>query len=315
VKLKGRIALVAGATRGAGRGIAVALGEAGATVYCTGRSTRQRPGGRPETIEDTADLVTQAGGKGIAVRCDHTDEAQVEALASRIAKESGGLDILVNDVWGGDDLIDWSKPFHEIPIQVTRKLLDQAVVSHILTTQRMASLLRDGALVVEVTDGDSMQYRGQFLYDLVKTTVIRLAFAWHEELSPRCAAIAVSPGFLRSEAMLERFGVTKSTWREGIAKDADWAASETPAFVGRAVAALACDPDVPSKSGRVFGSWTLAREYGFTDADGSRPDWGRHFEARYGPVLKVADEGYYGYLWGRKRMFDEIAKVKARDPA
>lgn len=315
--LAGRVALVAGATRGAGRGIAVALGEAGATVYCTGRSAGGHAAtpGRPETLEQTAQRATAAGGRGIAVRCDHTVESEVAALAARLRKEHGRLDVLVNDVWGGDALIEWGKPFTEISYASIRTLVERAVLSHILTTQALAPLLLAShhPLVVEVTDGDGLQYRGQFLYDLVKTTVIRLAFAYHEEFKGRVASVAVTPGFLRSEAMLDLFGVTEATWRDFIAKDPDWAESETPAFVGRAVAALAGDPNVAAFSGRVFASWTLARHYGFSDADGRRPDWGRHFLERYGPVHRRADDGYYRYLEGGAELMRAVERVKAAD--
>lgn len=296
--LEGRIALVAGATRGAGRGIATMLGEAGATVYCTGRSVRGKlasGGDRPETIEETAELVTARGGRGIAVRTDHTVEAEVEALCERIRSESGRLDVLVNDVWGGDALIEWGKPFWETQAESARVLLERAVFSHILTSRHALPLLleSDRGLVVEITDGDSFGYRGNLLYDLIKMAVIRLAFGLSRELrKTRVTALAVTPGFLRSEAMLDLFGVTEENWREGAAHTPDFIASETPYFVGRAVAALAADPNVGSKAGRVWSSWVLSREYGFTDIDGSRPDWGAYFEKKYGRS-PVADEAAY----------------------
>jgi NAD(P)-dependent dehydrogenase (short-subunit alcohol dehydrogenase family) len=289
--LSGKVAVVAGATRGAGRGIATALGEAGAVVYCTGRSTRsarrrRRRGagpfelaGRPETIEETAELVTARGGQGIPVRVDHTEERQVHALFARVRREQGRLDVLVNDVWGGDELVDWEKPFWEADAQAARVLLERSVWSHVVTARHGVPLMveRRRGLVVEVTDGDLLYYRMHLFYDLVKAAVIRLAFAMAEELRPRkVAAVAVTPGFLRSEAMLEHFGVTEATWREGGKKDPNFLVSETPLYVGRGVAALAADRNVLAKSGRAFSSWRLAREYGFTDADGRRPDWGRH---------------------------------------
>ncbi len=300
--LSGRLALVAGATRGAGRGIARALGEAGATVYATGRSPRARPGARPQTIEETAELVTAAGGHGIAVRVDHTVEAEVAELIARIRREQGRLDVLVNDVWGGDELTEFGKPFWQLSLERGRKLLDQAIFSHIVTARHAAPLMIEtgGGLIVEITDGDNYQYRGNLFYDLVKTSVIRLAFAYARELRRKAVtAVAVTPGFLRSEAMLERFGVTEATWRDAGKEDPNFLASETPLFVGRAVAALAADPEVGRRTGRVFASWTLAEEYGFTDADGSRPRWGRHFEETYGRgVVKPCDDAFYAHWQG-----------------
>jgi NAD(P)-dependent dehydrogenase (short-subunit alcohol dehydrogenase family) len=296
--LAGRVAVVAGATRGAGRGIARMLGEAGATVYCTGRSTREHPASaaRPETIEETAELVDGAGGVGRWMRVDHTDETDVVALFRRVREEAGRLDVLVNDVWGGDALVEWGKPFWELDAQAARRLLDQAVWSHVLTSRHGVPLLlargpseRLPGLVVEVTDGDFAGYRGQFYYDLVKSTVIRLAYAMAAELRGRgVVALAVTPGFLRSEAMLDRFGVTEATWREAGATDRHFLESETPAFVGRAVAALAADPHVRRKAGGVWASWSLAREYGFTDVDGRRPDFGAYFDR---VVAEIVERG------------------------
>ncbi|MCL6567906.1 MAG: SDR family NAD(P)-dependent oxidoreductase, partial [Meiothermus silvanus] len=216
MKLKGKVAVVAGATRGCGRGIAVELGAAGITVYCTGRSTRGNPSdlNRPESIEETAELVTKAGGTGIAVRVDHTQEDQVKALFERVrAEQNGRLDILVNDVWGGDPLVEWGKPFWELDVAQGWRLLERSVYSHILTSRYAVPLMveRDAGLIVEVTDGDSLSYRGNFFYDLVKTTVIRLAYAMAEELRPHgVTALAVTPGFLRSEAVLDHLGVTEA---------------------------------------------------------------------------------------------------------
>jgi len=302
--LAGRVAIVAGATRGAGRGIARMLGEAGATVYCTGRSTRERPSdlGRPETIEETAALVDEAGGTGIAMRVDHTDETEVRDLVEGVRAEQGRLDILVNDVWGGDALIEWGKRFWEVTLGRGRTLLDRAIWSHIVTAHHAAPLLAEtgAGLIVEVTDGDFYGYRGQVFYDLVKTSVIRLAFIWARELRRAgVSSVALTPGFLRSEAMLDHFGVTADTWRD--ASDPNFLASETPCFIGRAVAALAADPALRAKSGRVFSTWALAREYGFTDIDGSRPDWGAHFERTYGSrtrdgaQMHICDDGFYAY--------------------
>ena len=282
--LAGRVAVVAGATRGAGRGIAVALGALGATVYATGRTTRagRSPMGRPETIEGTAERVNAAGGRGVAVRCDHTDAADVAALRDRIARDEGGrLDVLVNDVWGGDPLVTWGVPFWEHDLDAGLRAWRNGLESHLVTAHALAPLMaaRRGGLLIGVTDGDRDDYRGSLFYDLVKSSVIRLARAQAAELGPHgVTALAVTPGFLRSEAMLDHFGVTESTWRDAVAADPHFALSETPAYVGRAVAALACDPDPARWAGRVLTSWGLAREYGFTDADGSRPDWGRWFD-------------------------------------
>ena len=305
--LDGRVALVAGATRGAGRGIAVALGEQGATVYCTGRSVRGQLAsgpGRPETIDETADLVTAAGGTGIAVRCDHTVDEEVRALVDRMRRDHGRLDVLVNDVWGGDALTEFGKTFWEVNVANGRKMIDQAIWSHILTSHYAAPLMfdrgdRGTGLIVEITDGDFYGYRGNIFYDLVKTTVIRLAFIQARELRRKdVAAIAVTPGFLRSEFMLEHFGVTSETWRDGAKTDPNFIASESPLYVGRAVASLAADRDVKAKSGKVFASWTLAHEYGFTDADGSRPDWGAHFEKAFGARYRTFDDDLYAAFAG-----------------
>jgi NAD(P)-dependent dehydrogenase (short-subunit alcohol dehydrogenase family) len=283
--LQDRIAVVAGATRGAGRGIARALGEAGATVYCTGRSVRGRPatGTRPETIEETAELVTAAGGVGIAVRTDHTVEDEVRALFERVRAEQGRLDVLVNDVWGGDELMEWGKPFWESDVGKGLLMQERAVWSHAITARHGLPLMveRGSGLVVEITDGDSLRYRGSLFYDLAKTSAIRLAAAMAYELRPHgVTALAVTPGFLRSEAMLEAFGVAEASWRDAVARDPFFAESETPLYVGRAVAALAADPQVWKKSGGVYASWTLSDEYGFEDADGRRPHWGRFFAPR-----------------------------------
>ena len=281
--LSGKIAVVAGATRGAGRGIACMLGEAGATVYCTGRSVRgalASGAARPETIEETAEKVDACGGQGIAVRVDHSDAAQVEALFARVRFEQGRLDILVNDIWGGDELAEWGLPFWEQDLSKGFKMLRRAIDTHIITAHYAAPILvaQGSGLIVEITDGDSPRYRGNFFYDLAKSTVIRMAYAMSEDLRDvRVTALAVTPGFLRSEAMLDLFGVTEANWQDGAGQDPHFIASETPCFVGRAVAALAADPDVAQKSGGVFSSWGLSDEYGFTDIDGRQPHWGRYF--------------------------------------
>lgn len=301
--LAGRVCLVAGATRGAGRGISIALGEAGATVYCSGRSANgQRASGRSETLEETVALVTQAGGRGLLAQTDHSDEAQVRALAERIRAEHGGLDLLVNDIWGGDDLTPWGVPFWEHDLTTARTIIDRGLWTHVITARHCAPLLfgRTNPLLVEVTDGDGFGYRGTFIYDLVKFTLLRLAFDFAAELGPRgVTALAVTPGFLRSEAMLERFGVTEANWRDGAQVEPDFIASETPRYVGRAIAALAADPNVRARAGRGFASWTLAREYGFTDVDGRQPMWDTHFTAKYGPVPTPDYSSWRDGMWDR----------------
>lgn len=280
--LRGKVAVVAGATRGAGRGIACMLGEAGTTVYCTGRSVRGRAAtaNRPETIEETAEMVTDYGGIGLPVQVDHTDEGQVQALFDRVQAEQGRLDVLVNDIWGGDELVAWGKPFWELDVATWRLLVERAIMTHIITARYGAPLLiaQRGGLLVEITDGDQPGYRGQYDYDMVKATVNRMAYGMAQDLRPYgVTAMAVTPGFLRSEAMLDRFGVTEANWQEGAQQDPHFIASETPYFVGRAIAALAADPNVAEKSGGVYSSWGLSDEYGFKDIDGRSPHWGRHF--------------------------------------
>ena len=283
--LEGKVAVVAGGTRGAGRGIAIALGAEGATVYVTGRSSRiSGPSGmaRPETIEETAELVTAAGGLGIPVRIDHSESAEVAVLAQRLREEEDGrLDILVNDIWGGDPLTRWGTPFWEQPLEDGLALLKQAVETHLVTSWHLVPLMvaRRSGLVIEITDGVEPGYRGAFYYDLAKAGVIRLAVAQAAELKPHgVSAVALTPGFLRSEAMLDHFGVTAANWRDAVAKNPDFSASETPAYVGRAVAALAGDPKVGRFTGQALSSWGLSEVYGFVDADGTQPHWGKYFE-------------------------------------
>lgn len=304
--LEGKVALVAGATRGAGRGIAVALGEAGATVYCTGRSTRGAPAteGRPETIEETAELVTARGGRGIHVRCDHSAAEQVRELFERVRAEQGRLDILVNDIWGGDALTEFGKTFWQHSLEKGLTMLERGIHTHIITSHFAVPLMieRDDGLIIEITDGDNYGYRGNLFYDLVKTSVIRTAFAMARELrKTNTVSIALTPGFLRSEAMLDNFGVTEANWRDGAEEDPNFLESETPFFVGRAVAALAQDPQVRLKNGRAFSSWDLAEEYGFTDIDGRTPHWGRHFEKTYGVRLETCDDAFYEH-WEKGAM-------------
>ena len=285
MSLRDHIALVTGATRGAGRGIAVELGHAGATVYVTGRTTRTQrsPMNRPETIEDTAGLVTAAGGTGIAVPVDHSRPAEVKALVDRIAAEQDGrLNLVVNDIWGGDPLVDWSKPFWDHSLDDGLQAIRGSIETHLITTWHAAPMIRDSGrgLIIEMTDGTGEHgYRGNLFYDLAKQGVIRLAEGQNAELARHgVTSLALTPGFLRSEAVLDHFGVTADSWRDAIARDPHFAASETPHFVGRAVVALASDPDVARFGGRALSSWELAREYGFDDVDGSRPDWGAHFD-------------------------------------
>ncbi|MET9960441.1 SDR family oxidoreductase [Streptomyces sp. NPDC006326] len=300
-RLDGRVALVAGATRGAGRGIAVQLGAQGATVYVTGRSTRgsRSEYDRPETVEETAGLVTAAGGRGIAVVTDHLVPAQVEALVRRIEEEQGRLHLLVNDVWGGERLFEWDSPVWEHDLDKGLRLLRLAVETHAITSHYAAPLLlrEPGGLVVEMTDGtaqyNATHYRVSFFYDLAKSAVLRMAFALGHELGPRGAtAVALTPGWLRSEMMLDAFGVTEATWRDALDRVPHFGISETPAYVGRAVAALAADPEVARWNGQSLSSGQLARVYGFTDLDGSRPDAWRYLVEVQDPGLPAAPEGY-----------------------
>lgn len=289
--LTGKVAVVAGATRGAGRAIAVELGAAGATVYCTGRSVRgQRSDiNRLETIDETAEMVTERGGIGIAVRVDHSKPAEVEAFFQRVvAEQQGQLDILVNDVWGGEALVEFGKAFWELDLTKALTMIERAIFTHIITSHFGAPLMvaRNRGLIIEVTDGDSLNYRGNLAYDFAKTGVIRLALAQAEDLKEKgldgITALALTPGFLRSEQMLDHFGVTEANWRDQIQHDPYFAGSETPYYIGRAVVALETDPNVHQKHGRAWATWTLSEEYGFTDVDGSQPHWGRFFAEMQG---------------------------------
>ena len=293
LRLEDKVALVAGGTRGAGRGIAVELGAAGATVYVTGRTTRERRSeyDRPETIEETAELVDRAGGRGIAVRVDHLASDQVRALVRRIEDEQGRLDVLVNDVWGGERLIEWNVPVWEYSLDGGLRMLRLAIDTHIITSHFALPLLiqNEGGLVVEMTDGtaeyNAENYRVSLFYDLAKASVIRMAWAQAKELIPHgCTAVALTPGWLRSEMMLDAFGVGESNWRDALAAQPHFAISETPRYVGRAVAHLAADTEVGRFNGRSLSSGGLAKEYGFTDLDGSQPDAWRY-------LVEVQDAG------------------------
>lgn len=277
--LEGRVALVAGATRGAGRGIARALGEAGATVYCTGRSTRGRPSPyrRLETIDETAELIHEAGGVGIALRVDHTVEPEVQALFELIDREHGRLDVLVNSIAGEDPMMHQWASFWESDLTNGAAIFRQAVLSHIITAKHgaLAMIRARRGLIVEVTENDTLWAGGNPLTQMVKLALKGLALNLAAELRPYgVAALSVTPGFLRSESMLQRFGVSEGNWREAGKKDKNFLESESPLFVGRAVAALAQDPNVLKWSGQLCSSWELSREYTFTDYDGRRPDWG-----------------------------------------
>ena len=291
--LAGRVALVAGATRGAGRGIAVELGAAGATVYVTGRTTRQSTSeyGRSETIEETAELVNRAGGVGIAVQTDHLVHDQVRALVERIERDHGRLDVLVNDIWGGELLVEWDTPVWEHDLDNGLHMLRLAIDTHLITAHFALPLVirRPGGLLVEITDGtvdyNTHNYRLSPFYDLAKVAVNRMAWAHAQDLAEHQAtAVSLTPGWMRSEMMLDQYEVTEENWRDALTREPHFAISETPRFVGRAVAALASDPDRARWNGRSLSSGELAGDYGFVDLDGSRPDAWRY-------ITEVQDAG------------------------
>ncbi len=301
MSLEGKVALVAGATRGAGRGIAVELGAAGATVYVTGRTTRERQSEykRPETVEETADLVTAAGGKGIAVPTDHLVSDEVGRLVDRIRSEQGRLDILVNDIWGGEKLFEWDKSVWEHNLENGLRLLRLGVDTHLITAHHALPLLIDhpGGLLVEVTDGtaeyNADHYRLSPFYDLAKVAVNRMAWAHGRDLEKHGAtSVSITPGWLRSEMMLDAFGVKEDNWRDATQNVPHFVISETPRFVGRAVAALAADPDRARWNGQSLSSGGLAKIYRFTDLDGSRPDAWRYI-TDVQEAGKPADESGY----------------------
>ncbi|MER8808747.1 SDR family oxidoreductase [Mesorhizobium australicum] len=291
--LQGKVALVAGGTRGAGRGITIELGAAGATVYVTGRSTRGQPSeyARPETIEETAELVTANGGRGIAVRVDHLIADDVRGLVGRIRAEQGRLDILVNDIWGGEQLFEWNKPVWEHNLENGLRMMRLAIDTHLITAHHALPLMieRPGGLLVEITDGTAEYNAGHYrlspFYDLAKVAVNRMAWAHAKDLAKHgSTSVSLTPGWMRSEMMLELYGVAEENWRDATAKVPHFVISETPRFVGRAVAALAADPDRERWNGQSLSSGGLAQVYGFTDLDGSQPDAWRY-------VPEVQDAG------------------------
>ena len=294
--LEGQVAVVAGATRGAGRGIARGLAEAGAFVYCTGRSVCGNPSpyGRPETIEETAEMIEAAGGRAVAVRVDHTKEAEVSALFERVASEHGRLDVLANCVAGEDMRMAGWTSIWETDLTNALAVFENALLSHVITAKHAAALMMKNrrGLIVEVTEFDLLFCGGNVVAQLVKFSLKGLAMMMAEELRKhRVAAIAISPGYFRSERMLEHFGVPEENWREGGKKDPNFLESESPLFIGRAVAALAADRKALARTGDTASSYELAREYGFTDYDGRRPDFGQHFVESIIPSMKFMRTG------------------------
>jgi NAD(P)-dependent dehydrogenase (short-subunit alcohol dehydrogenase family) len=279
--LIGRVALVAGATRGAGRGIARALAEAGATIYCTGRSVKGKPSPyrRPETIDETAAIITAAGGTAIAVRVDHTKESEVKALFRRIMRAHKRLDIVVDSVAGEDPLMKTYGFLWQTDVTKADGIFRQGLTSRIITAKHAALAMMSAkrGLIVEVTEADMIGGGGNPMAQAVKMAQKVLPLLWAAELAPHgITTMAVTPGFLRSESMLQHFGVTEDNWRDAGKKDSNFLESESPLFVGRAIAALAADPQVQARTGMLSSSWELGRDYQLFDYDGRRPDWGRH---------------------------------------
>jgi NAD(P)-dependent dehydrogenase (short-subunit alcohol dehydrogenase family) len=319
--LSGHVAVVAGATRGAGRGIARALAEAGATVYCTGRSVTGRPSPyrRPETIDETAEMIDAAGGAAIPLRVDHTVESEVQALFAQVDREHGRLDVLVNSIAGEEPMMGQWGSFWKVDLKNADAIFRQSLISHIITAKHAAPLMiRDRrGLIVEVTENDVLTAGGNPMSQAVKLALKGLALTMATELQPHgVAAVAITPGFLRSESMLQHEGVTEANWRDAGTKDRNFLESESPLFVGRAVAALAQDPKILDRSGQLLSSWELCREYKFTDYDGRRPDWGRlaiDFSVVPPPLVDMFRTGsrlqleWLNTLAGRTRQF--LAKI------
>ena len=299
--LEGKVALVTGATRGAGRGIAIELAAAGAFVYCTGRSTRAQrsESDRPETIEETVELLEREGGRGLALQVDHLDPSQVEALVSRIEREQGRLDVLVNDIWGGDKYLEWNVPVWQHSLEQGLRMLRLGIETHIVTSHYALPLLikNPGGLVIEMTDGtaeyNSANYRLSLFYDLAKTSNVRMGWSLAHEVGPHhCTAIALSPGWLRSEQMLDNYNVREDNWLDATKVQPHFVISETPRYVGRAVAHLAADPQVSRWNGQSLSSGQLAKVYGFTDLDGSQPDAWRYLVEVQDPGKPADATGY-----------------------
>ncbi|HEV3469765.1 MAG TPA: SDR family NAD(P)-dependent oxidoreductase [Pyrinomonadaceae bacterium] len=325
--LEGQVAVVAGATRGGGRGIARMLGEAGAAVYCAGRSSRARPNtsdhhyaGRPETIEETAEMVDAAGGRGIPARVDFNVEAEVADLFKRVGREQKRLDVLVN-ILTGRPVADW-KPFWKLDPRQGREMVEGWVWPHVTSCWHAVPLMlkRKRGLIVEVVEQDKLGYHGQFFFDMFETALKRLAFSLAEELAPQgVSAVAITPGFMRTEAILEGFGATEANWREVAetnprARNFGFAGSETPCFVGRAVAALAADPDLAAKSGGLYSSWQLSDEYGFTDIDGARPHAGRYFAEHFPHVFARSPNINFDWTLSRRPAHERADSKRVAAP-